>query len=40
MHPGRKELTPYEKRVVMNVGLKVLEMWKELYARNRWKPTK
>jgi hypothetical protein len=40
MHPGRKELTPHEKRVVLNVGLKVLEMWEGLYARNRWKPTK
>lgn len=39
MTPGLKQLTPYEKKIVMNHGIKVLEMWKELYARNKWKPS-
>jgi hypothetical protein len=40
MHPGLKQLTPYEKQVVMTHGIKILEMWKELYSRNKWKPAK
>ena len=40
MRPGRKMLTPHEKKIVANHGLAVLEMWKQLYARNKWTPSK
>lgn len=40
MHPGRKQLTPHEKKIVATHGIEVLEMWKKLYARNKWTPSK
>ena len=36
MTPSLKLLTPYEKKVVLTHGLKVAEMWKELFSRNKW----
>jgi hypothetical protein len=38
LKPSLKLLTPYEQKVVDNHGKEVLEMWKSLYARNKWKP--
>jgi len=37
MKPALKQLTPHEKKVIATVGLKVSEMWKDLFSRNKWK---
>jgi hypothetical protein len=36
MRPALKQLTPHEKKVILTHGLKVANMWKELFARNKW----
>ena len=38
MTPGLKQLTPIEKKMVEREGMRVMEMWRDLYSRNRWKP--
>jgi hypothetical protein len=38
MKPSLKLLTPHEKKIVATHGLKVSEMWKSLFSRNKWKP--
>ncbi len=38
LKPGLKLLTPYEQKIVSNHGKEVLEMWKSLYSKNKWKP--
>jgi hypothetical protein len=38
LKPSLKLLTPHEQKVVANHGKEVLEMWKSLYAKNKWKP--
>jgi hypothetical protein len=36
MRPALKQLTPYEKKIVSTHGIKVAEMWKELFSKNKW----
>lgn len=40
MTPGLKQLTPFEKKIVEREGMRVMEMWRELLSRNKWKPIK
>jgi hypothetical protein len=38
LKPSLKLLTPAEKKVLTSEQLRIQEMWKSLYARNKWKP--
>ena len=38
LHPGLKQLTPDERKTIATEMNRVREMWKSLYARNKWKP--
>lgn len=36
--PGLKQLTPWEHALVNRMAADCRAMWRELFARNRWKP--
>jgi hypothetical protein len=38
LKPSLKLLTPIERKTMANEQVRVQEMWKSLYARNKWKP--
>ena len=40
MHPGLKQLTPYEKRLAQQVNKADRDRWNELMAKtwNKWQP--
>jgi hypothetical protein len=38
LKPSLKLLTPEEKKVMTSEQRRIAEMWKSLYARNKWKP--
>jgi hypothetical protein len=38
LKPSLKLLTPHEQKIVVLHGHRVQEMWKSLYAKNKWKP--
>ena len=42
MHPGLKQLTPYEKRIAQQVNKADRDRWNELMAKpwNKWQPVK
>jgi hypothetical protein len=37
MKPSLKMLTPIEKKAIADEKERVQQMWKSLYARNKWK---
>ncbi len=41
MHPGLKQLTPYEKRLAQQVNKADRDRWAELMAKpwNKWQPS-
>jgi hypothetical protein len=38
MRPGLKLLTPLEELLVAKERKRVAQMWKSLYAKNKWTP--
>jgi hypothetical protein len=38
LKPSLKLLTPDEKKVMDKTMAEIREMWKSLYAKNKWKP--
>jgi hypothetical protein len=38
MRPSLKLLTPEERKAMTSEQRRIEEMWKSLYARNKWKP--
>ena len=40
LKPSLKLLTPIERKMVVTEQERIQEMWKSLYAKNKWKPQK
>ncbi len=38
LKPSLKLLTPAEQKVLTSEQLRIQEMWKSLYSKNKWKP--